>query len=110
MAIEKFSFPTTIHFGAGSRALVGDHLRERGIKRPLIVTDKGLATLPLLAEFRAALGANLAVETFAGVAGNPTAAQVMSGAAAFRTHRADAVIGLGGGAALDVAKVVALMG
>jgi alcohol dehydrogenase class IV len=110
MAIERFSFPTTIHFGAGSRGMVGDHLRERGLKRPLIVTDKGLAALPVLAEFRAGLGSGLAVETFAGVAGNPTAAQVMAGAEAFRAHRADSVIGFGGGAALDVAKVVALMG
>jgi len=110
MAIERFSFPTTIHFGAGSRKMVGDHVREHGIKRPLIVTDQGLAALPLLAEFRDGLGAGLSVGTFSGVVGNPTAAQVMAGAAAFRAHRADAVIGFGGGAALDVAKVVALMG
>jgi len=109
MAIERFSFPTAIHFGAGSSRLVGAHLRERGIKRPLIVTDKGIAALPVLSEFRAALGAGLTVETYAGVAGNPTAAQVMAGATAFREFRADAVIGFGGGAALDVAKVVALM-
>src|SRR5882672_10128128 len=110
MAIERFSFPTTIHFGAGSRKMVGDHLRARGVKRPLIVTDKGLAALPVLAEFRDGLGSELAVATFAGVAGNPTAAQVMAGAAVLREHNADAVIGFGGGAALDVAKVVALMG
>ena len=110
MTIERFSFPTTIHFGAGSRKLVGDHLRERGITRPLIVTDQGLASLPVLAEFRTGLGAGLSVGTFSGVVGNPTAAQVMAGAAAFRAHRADAVLGFGGGAALDVAKVVALMG
>jgi alcohol dehydrogenase class IV len=110
MAIERFSFPTTIHFGAGSSRLVGAHLRERGIKRPLIVTDKGLAALPVLGEFRAALGDGLALETYAGVAGNPTAAQAMAGATMFREARADAVIGFGGGAALDVAKVVALMG
>jgi len=103
MAIERFAFPTTIHFGAGSRKLVGPHLREQGIERPLIVTDRGLATLPVLAEFRDGLGHGLAVGTFAGVAGNPTASQVMAGAAAFREHKADAVIGFGGGAALDVA-------
>jgi alcohol dehydrogenase class IV len=46
---------------------------------------------------------------FGGVWGNPTASQVREGVAAFRTHRADAVIGFGGGAALDVAKAVALL-
>jgi hypothetical protein len=109
VSIVRFSFPTTIHFGAGSRRLVGDHLRECGLARPLIVTDRGLADLPILAEFREMLGRGLAVDVFSGVAGNPTASQVMAGAAAFKAHRADAVIGFGGGAALDVAKVVALM-
>lgn len=108
MAISRFAFPTTIHFGPGARALVAGHLGEHGIRRPLIVTDRGLAALPILAEFRAVLGA-LAVETYAGVFGNPTRSQVEGGVAAYRAHRADAVIGFGGGAALDVAKAVALM-
>jgi alcohol dehydrogenase class IV len=108
MSITRFSFPTPIHFGVGARALVGPHLLEQGLKRPLIVTDRALAALPLLGEFRSRL-AGLEVAVFEGVYGNPTAAQVMAGAAAYRAHGADCVIGLGGGAALDVAKVVALM-
>jgi hypothetical protein len=108
MTIEKFSFPTLIHFGPGARQQVGEHLKAQGVKRPLIVTDKGLAALPLLNEFRSCL-AGLNTATFSGVFGNPTASQVMNGAAAFKAHNADCVIGLGGGAALDVAKVVGLM-
>ena len=109
MSITSFSFPTAIKFGPGARKLVADHLREQGLARPLIVTDRALAKLPVLAEFRTHL-AGLEVAVFDGVFGNPTASQVMAGAAAFRAHRADAVIGFGGGAALDVAKVVGLMG
>jgi alcohol dehydrogenase class IV len=108
MSISTFSFPTAIHFGAGARALVADHLRERGLARPLVVTDRALARLPVLAEFRARLD-DFACAVFDGVFGNPTAAQVMAGAAAFRAHGADVVIGFGGGAALDVAKAVAMM-
>ena len=108
MTITRFSFPTPIHFGAGARKLVAAHLLEQGIRRPLIVTDRALAQLPVLAEFRSHL-AGLDVAVFDGVFGNPVASQVMAGAAAFRAHGADAVIGFGGGAALDVAKVVALM-
>ncbi len=108
MTITRFSFPTTIHFGAGARKLVAAHLLEQGIRRPLIVTDRALAQLPVLAEFRSHL-AGLDVAVFDGVFGNPVASQVMAGAAAYRAHGADAVVGLGGGAALDVAKVVALM-
>ena len=110
MSISRFSFPTTIHFGAGARALVGPHLREQGRKRPLIVTDRGLAALPLIAELKAALeSAGLAVAVYGGVAGNPTASQVTNGAAAYKAHEADCVVGVGGGAALDVAKVVGLV-
>ena len=110
MGIVKFSFPTTIHFGAGARRLAAAHLREQGLARVLIVTDKGLAVLPLIAELKADLeAAGLAVAVFGGVFGNPTASQVMAGATAFKAHRADCVVGVGGGAALDVAKVVGVL-
>jgi alcohol dehydrogenase class IV len=110
MAITRFAFPTTIHFGPGARKLVGKHLQEHGLARPLVVTDKGLAALPLIGELRDELaGAGLDVALFGGVFGNPTATQAMAGAAAYRAHRADCVVGIGGGAALDVSKVVGVI-
>ena len=108
MTLHRFSFPTQIVFGPGARREVAAHLREAGCARPLIVTDRALAALPVLAEFRGHLG-GLDAAVFDGVAGNPTASQVMAGAAAFKAHRADGVIGFGGGAALDVAKLVGVM-
>ena len=108
MTITRFAFPTAIAFGAGARKLVAAHLLERGFRRPLIVTDRALAALPVTAEFRGHLQ-GLDVALFDGVFGNPTCAQVMAGAAAFKAQGADAVIGFGGGAALDVAKLVGLM-
>jgi len=107
MSITRFSFPTAILFGAGARKLVAEHLLSQGLKRPLIVTDKALAALPVLAEFRSHLN-GLDVAVFDGVMGNPTASQVMAGADAYRRHQADCVVGFGGGAALDVAKIVGL--
>lgn len=106
--IARFSFPTAIHFGPGARSLVAEHLKQQGLKRPLIVTDKGLGTLPILHEFAEGLE-GLEVKVYAGVFGNPVKKQVDDGAAAFKAHGADCVIGFGGGAALDVAKAVALM-
>jgi alcohol dehydrogenase class IV len=108
MTITRFAFPTPIAFGAGARKLVAEHLHAQGLKRPLIVTDRALAALPVMAEFKSHL-AGLNVATFDGVFGNPTCAQVMAGALAYKMHGADCVIGFGGGAALDVAKVVSLM-
>ena len=51
MSVTGFSFPTAIRFGAGARQEVAKHLQSHGVKRPLIVTDKALASLPVLAEF-----------------------------------------------------------
>jgi alcohol dehydrogenase class IV len=107
-AIAKFSFPTTIHFGPGARKLVAGHLKDAGVARPLLVTDRGIATLPLFTAFLAELP-GLATAVFSDIAGNPVRSQVMAGAAAYRMHRADGVVGIGGGAALDVAKAIALM-
>ena len=53
--ITKFSFPTTIHFGPGARKLVAGHLTQQGLKRPLLVTDKGLGVLPILHDFAESL-------------------------------------------------------
>ena len=108
MSLTKFSFPTAITFGPGARREVAAHLKSQGVKRPLIVTDKGLAQLPILKEFASSL-AGLAVSVYPGVFGNPVKQQVADGVKAFKAHGADAVIGFGGGAALDVAKAVALM-
>ena len=108
MSITRFAFPTSIHFGAGARRQVGAHLLEQGLRRPLVVTDRALARLPVLAEFRTHL-TGLEVAVFDGVFGNPSCAQVMAGATAYKAHGADCVIGFGGGAALDVSKVVGLM-
>ena len=105
MTVTHFSFPTAIRFGAGARKLVAANLIEAGCKRPLIVTDKALGALPVLTEFLTHLQ-GLDVAVFSGVFGNPTCSQVMDGAAAYKAHHADCVIGFGGGAALDVAKVV----
>jgi len=108
MTISRFSFPTAIHFGPGARRLVADHLKAEDVKRPLVVTDRGIAPLPLLSDFLATLS-RLDVAVYSEIWGNPVRSQVKQGVAAYKAHNADAVIGLGGGAALDVAKAIALM-
>jgi len=108
MTIHRFAFPTTIHFGPGARKLVAEHLASQGVKRPIIVTDRGIAPLPMLKAFLADLS-GLDVAVYSEIWGNPVKSQVANGVAALKSHRADAIIGLGGGAAVDVAKAIALM-
>lgn len=110
MTIHQFNFPTRIQYGAGAIRLLPAALTEVGRKRPLVVTDRGLAPLPPVTETARLLdGAGLATAVFSGVWGNPVKAQVAAGVAAYREHHADAIVALGGGAAIDVAKAIALM-
>jgi len=109
MATHRFSFPTLIHFGPGARRQLRDFLEAQGIARPLVVTDKGLASLPVFQEILGGLGPRLEAAAFSAISGNPVKSQVDAGVAAYREHRADAIVGVGGGAALDVSKAIALM-
>ena len=110
MPVHRFQFPTLIYFGAGARRELGPYLSAQGATRPLFVTDKGLGALPVFDDLVAlAAQAGLDAGRFAGVGGNPVKSQVTAGVAAYRAHHADAIVGVGGGAALDVAKAIALM-
>jgi alcohol dehydrogenase class IV len=110
VAIHQYNFPTKIHFGAGAIGLLPGALREASRARPLIVTDRGVGSLPWVAALEERLNSEgLAASVFAGVFGNPVKSQVLAGVEAYRAHGADSIVGLGGGAALDVAKAVALM-
>jgi alcohol dehydrogenase class IV len=106
--LHRFAFPTSILFGAGARKEVAGHLIAAGCSRPLVVTDRGVAALPMFADFLRDLQ-GVAHAVFSGLGGNPVRSQVAHGTHAYREHRADSVIGIGGGAALDVAKAIALM-
>lgn len=110
MANSTFSFPTLIHFGAGVCSKLPEFLAQNKVARPLIVTDRGIAPLPMFQNFSSHLASKkLEVATFSDIWGNPTKSQVTEGVKAFAAHGADSIIGLGGGAALDVAKAIALM-
>jgi len=110
MTIHQYNFPTRIQFGPGAAKLIGPALKEAGKKRPLIVTDRGLAPLPPVTDTRAHLASEgLAPAVFEGVWGNPVKSQVTAGVEAYRAHGADSIVGLGGGAALDVAKAILVM-
>lgn len=110
MGVVQFNFPTPIKFGPGAIKLLPETLREFGLSRPLIVTDKGIAALPPVTGTAQLLeAAGIAVDVFSGVWGNPTVSQADAGAAAYKAHRADSIVAIGGGAALDVAKCVAVL-
>jgi alcohol dehydrogenase class IV len=110
MTLHQYNFPTRIQFGAGAIAELGGALKAAGKSRPLIVTDRGISALPPVTGTCERLQRDgLEVSVFSGVWGNPVKSQVSAGVEAYRAHGADSIVGLGGGAAIDVAKAVLLM-
>jgi alcohol dehydrogenase class IV len=110
LSVVQFNFPTPIKYGPGAIALLAETLREFAVARPLIVTDRGIVSLPpVTAPARALSGAGFNVQVFGGVWGNPTVSQAEAGAEAYKAHGADGIVAIGGGAALDVAKCIAVL-
>jgi alcohol dehydrogenase class IV len=105
-----WNYPTRMLVGPGRIAELGDACRSANITRPLVVTDKGLADLPVTAKAEKVLaGAGLAAAVFSEVKGNPTLDNVEAGLAAYREGNHDGVVAIGGGSAIDVGKCVAFM-
>ena len=106
----NWNYPTLIRFGAGRIVELPQHCGALGMQRPLLVTDAGLAALPMVARAVAICrDAGLRCEVFSDVQPNPIEANVTAGVAAFRRGGHDGVIAFGGGSALDTGKGVALM-
>lgn len=106
----NWNYPTPIRFGAGRIKELPAVCKANGILRPLLVTDTGLARLPMIAEAMDSLAAaGLPVRLFRDIKPNPVAANVEAGVEAFRSGRHDGVIAFGGGSALDAGKAIAFM-
>lgn len=108
--VGSWNYPTSVRFGAGRINELPAACAELGITRPLLITDRGLAHLPIVTDTVAmARKAGLDVAVFSDVQGNPEGADVDRGLTMLRDGQHDGVIAFGGGSALDVAKAVALM-
>ncbi len=105
MNLSTFSFPTTILYGPGAVDTLPAELDARKMRRPLLVTDRGLARSGI-AEKVQALAA--AASIFSEVDPNPSERNVMDGLAFFKEHDCDSVVALGGGSVIDAAKAIRL--
>jgi alcohol dehydrogenase class IV len=107
--VYQYNFPTTIRFGAGASKELGDYLLKNNLSRPLIVTDPTVSQLDFFKEIVNDLKKkNISVEVFADIHKNPVKSDVYKGTDVYDNTERDAIIGIGGGAALDVARAIVL--
>ncbi len=107
--IHQFNFPTVIRFGAGAVAELGPYLVSEGLKRPLISTDPIVAGLPFFKKILASLKAlGLTPVVFKDIHKNPVKSDVLAGGDVYAQNNCDSIVGIGGGAGLDVARAIAL--
>jgi alcohol dehydrogenase class IV len=106
----NWSYPTSIKFGPGRIKELADHVKTVGMKRPLLVTDKALASLPITAQALGILdAAGLGRAVFSEVDANPNEMNMEAGLKVYRAGGHDGVVCFGGGSALDLGKMIAFM-
>jgi len=107
---RNWSYPTAIKFGVGRIAELAEHAKSAGLTKPLLVTDKALAALPITAQALDVLEqAGMGRAVFSEVDPNPNEKNMADGIAVYRAGGHDGVICFGGGSALDLGKMIALM-
>ncbi len=108
--IGNWSFPAPIRFGAGRIGELPQACLELGIRRPLLVTDPGLAALPMVSDaVESCVQAGLACAVFSDVRANPVEANVHEGVRTLRDGDHDGIVAFGGGSALDAGKAIGFM-
>ena len=106
----NWNYPSTIWVGKNRINDIADACKNLNIKKPLLVTDQGLAKTEIVKNTLTVLKKNsLIASLYSNVVGNPTGTNVEEGVESYKKNDCDGVIAFGGGSGLDVGKAVAFM-
>ncbi len=106
----NWSYPTAIRFGEGRIQELAEACNAAGMKRPLLITDRGLAQMEITTRTLALMeDAGLGSALFADVDPNPNEKNVAEGLKFYREGGHDGVVAFGGGSGLDLGKTVAFI-
>ena len=98
-------FPS-VHFGFEAVKELPGELKNRGVDRPLVITDQGLVKHGVCQQLLDALPSDIAVSVFDQIPENPTIAGVEGALAVYQEDNCNGIIGLGGGSVLDSGKAL----
>jgi alcohol dehydrogenase class IV len=108
--VANWNYPTAIKFGAGRIKELPAACAEAGIRKPLLVTDKGLSDLPITSTTLDIMEASgLGRGKFSEVDSNPSERNLDLGINVYKAGGYDGVIAFGGGSGLDLGKMIAFM-
>lgn len=109
-AIKRIILNEMSYYGAGSRSVLADEIKKRGLKKVFVVTDKDLLKFGVVEKVTSILdAAKIEYTIFSNVKQNPTVAQVKEGVVAFSESGADAIVAIGGGSPIDTAKGIGII-
>ncbi|MGZ5134312.1 MAG: iron-containing alcohol dehydrogenase, partial [Flavitalea sp.] len=107
--IYQYNFPTTIRFGAGASKELGDYLVANKLSAPLFVTDNTVVALGFFKDIISDVQKRkISAEVFHDIHKNPVKSDVYKGTEMYDATKRDSIIGIGGGAAMDVARAIVL--
>jgi alcohol dehydrogenase class IV len=109
MSITQFNFPTVIRFGTNVIKELPAYLVKNNLQRPLVVTDPTVRELPFFKRIiEDVIENSIEVSVFSDIHKNPVKSDVYAGDDAYHSAKSDCIIGIGGGAAIDVARAILL--
>ena len=110
MSAQRFILNETSYFGRGAREVLAEEIKQRKFKKVLVVTDKTLFEIGVTKKVTDVLdNAGIDYKVYSEVKPNPTVKNVLDGVDVCKDIKADVIVAVGGGSAIDTAKGIGIV-